>query len=62
MSIVGPLLPDARVLDLICHLPYDTIGRRARPKIIDAEIGTQVVLDVRVTDPASCTDPRCTTQ
>src|SRR5436305_428569 len=40
----------ARILDLLFHLPYDTIDRRARPKIIDAEIGTQVVLDVRVTE------------
>jgi ATP-dependent DNA helicase RecG len=40
----------ARVIDLVLHLPYDTIDRRARPKIIDAEIGKQVVLDVRVTD------------
>ena len=40
----------ARVIDLLFHLPYDTIDRRARPKIIDAEIGKQVVLDVRVTD------------
>jgi ATP-dependent DNA helicase RecG len=40
----------ARILDLIFHLPYDTIDRRARPKIIDAEIGKQVVLDVRVTE------------
>jgi ATP-dependent DNA helicase RecG len=40
----------ARILDLLFHLPYDTIDRRARPKIIDAEIGKQVVLDVRVTE------------
>ncbi|MBV9395587.1 MAG: ATP-dependent DNA helicase RecG, partial [Methylobacteriaceae bacterium] len=40
----------ARIIDLLFHLPYDTIDRRARPKIIDAEIGTQVVLDVRVTE------------
>ncbi len=40
----------ARVIDLLFHLPYDTIDRRARPKITDAEIGTQVVLDVRVTE------------
>jgi ATP-dependent DNA helicase RecG len=40
----------ARVIDLLFHLPYDTIDRRARPKIVDAEIGTQVVLDVRVTE------------
>jgi ATP-dependent DNA helicase RecG len=40
----------ARVIDLLLHLPYDTIDRRARPKIIDAEIGKQVVLDVRVTE------------
>jgi ATP-dependent DNA helicase RecG len=40
----------ARVIDVLFHLPYDTIDRRARPKIIDAEIGAQVVLDVRVTE------------
>jgi ATP-dependent DNA helicase RecG len=40
----------ARIVDLLFHLPYDTIDRRARPKIIDAEIGRQVVLDVRVTE------------
>jgi ATP-dependent DNA helicase RecG len=40
----------ARIIDLIFHLPYEAIDRRARPKIIEAEIGKQVVLDVRVTD------------
>ncbi|MEA2858071.1 MAG: ATP-dependent helicase RecG, partial [Methylobacteriaceae bacterium] len=40
----------ARIIDLLFHVPYDTIDRRARPKIVDAEIGTQVVLDVRVTE------------
>jgi ATP-dependent DNA helicase RecG len=40
----------ARIIDLLFHVPYDTIDRRARPKIIDAEIGKQVVLDVRVTE------------
>ena len=40
----------ARVVDLLFHLPYDTIDRRDRPKVIDAEIGKQVVLDVRVTE------------
>jgi ATP-dependent DNA helicase RecG len=40
----------ARVIDLLFHLPYDTIDRRDRPKVVDAEIGKQVVLDVRVTE------------
>ena len=40
----------ARLVDLLFHVPYDAIDRRARPKIVEAEIGTQVVLDVRVTE------------
>jgi ATP-dependent DNA helicase RecG len=48
--LLAPLGGAARVIDLLFHLPYDTIDRRARPKIVDAEIGTQVVLDVRVTE------------
>src|SRR5436309_2497284 len=48
--LLGPPGGAARVVDLLFHLPYDTIDRRTRPKIVDAEIGTQVVLDVRVTE------------
>jgi ATP-dependent DNA helicase RecG len=47
--LLAPAGGAARVIDLLFHLPYDAIDRRARPKIIDAEIGKQVVLDVRVT-------------
>jgi ATP-dependent DNA helicase RecG len=48
--LLAPAGGAARVIDVLFHLPYGTIDRRARPKIIDAEIGTQVVLDVRVTE------------
>ncbi|MBV8849527.1 MAG: ATP-dependent DNA helicase RecG [Methylobacteriaceae bacterium] len=40
----------ARIIDLLFHLPNEVIDRRDRPKIIDAKIGKQVVLDVRVTE------------
>jgi ATP-dependent DNA helicase RecG len=48
--LLAPLGGAARVIDLLFHLPYDTIDRRDRPKVVDAEIGKQVVLDVRVTE------------
>ncbi|GAC1335094.1 MAG: ATP-dependent DNA helicase RecG [Beijerinckiaceae bacterium] len=47
--LLAPSGGGARVIDLLFHLPYDTIDRRARPKIADAPFDTQVLLDVRVT-------------
>ncbi|WP_026607824.1 ATP-dependent DNA helicase RecG [Methylocapsa acidiphila] len=41
---------EARVLDLLFHLPYATIDRRNRPKIADAPIGAVVTLDVTVVE------------
>ena len=38
---------DARVLDLLFHLPYAAIDRRNRPKIADAPLDTIVTLEVR---------------
>ena len=43
--------PDgARVVDLLFHLPYATLDRRARPKIGEAEIGAIATLEVRVAE------------
>src|SRR3984893_9170267 len=38
---------DARVLDLLYHLPYAAIDRRNRPKIADAPLDTIVTLEVK---------------
>jgi ATP-dependent DNA helicase RecG len=38
---------DARVLDLLFHLPYAAIDRRNRPKIADAPLDTIVTLEVK---------------
>jgi ATP-dependent DNA helicase RecG len=38
---------DARVLDLLFHLPYAAIDRRNRPKIVDAPLDTIVTLEVK---------------
>jgi ATP-dependent DNA helicase RecG len=38
---------DARVLDLLFHLPFATIDRRNRPKIADAPLDTIVTLEVK---------------
>ncbi len=40
----------ARVLDVLFHIPYATLDRRARPKIRDAEPGTIVTIEARVTE------------
>jgi ATP-dependent DNA helicase RecG len=48
--LLAPPGGGARVIDLLFHLPYDTIDRRTRPKIADAPFDTQVLLDVRVTE------------
>jgi ATP-dependent DNA helicase RecG len=40
----------ARVIDLLFHLPYATIDRRARPKIRDAQRDAVVTLEVRVAE------------
>jgi ATP-dependent DNA helicase RecG len=41
---------EARVLDLLFHLPINVIDRRARPKIAEAPLDTMVVLKVRVAE------------
>ncbi|MBS7702934.1 ATP-dependent DNA helicase RecG [Chelatococcus asaccharovorans] len=41
---------DARVIDLLFHLPHSGIDRRARPTIAQAEPGAVVTLDVTVTE------------
>ena len=40
----------ARVLDMLFHLPYATLDRRARPKIRDAVADTLVTLEARVVE------------
>src|SRR5271165_2696723 len=40
----------ARVLDVLFHLPYATLDRRARPKIRDAIPDTVVTIEARVTE------------
>ena len=40
----------ARVVDLLFHLPYATIDRRARPKIAEAERGAIAVIEARVVE------------
>ena len=42
--------PDARVVDVLFHLPQGTIDRRARPKIADAVPDTIVTLYAKVTE------------
>ncbi|MGH6839327.1 MAG: ATP-dependent DNA helicase RecG [Methylocella sp.] len=41
---------EARVLDLIFHLPYAAIDRRNRPKIADAPLDTIVTLEVKAVE------------
>jgi ATP-dependent DNA helicase RecG len=49
--LAGPEAPaGARVVDLLLHLPYATIDRSNRPKIIDAKLDTLVTLEVRVVE------------
>jgi ATP-dependent DNA helicase RecG len=40
----------ARVVDVLFHLPYATVDRRARPKIRDAVPDTLVTIEARVTE------------
>jgi ATP-dependent DNA helicase RecG len=40
----------ARVVDLLFHLPYATIDRRNRPKIVDAKLDSIVTIEVRVAE------------
>ena len=41
---------EARVIDLLFHLPHAVLDRRNRPKIADAPIDALVVLEVRVVE------------
>jgi ATP-dependent DNA helicase RecG len=41
---------EARVVDLIFHLPINVVDRRARPKVAEAPLDTMVVLKVRVAE------------
>ncbi len=41
---------EARVVDLLFHLPINVIDRRARPRIAEAPLDTMVVLKVRVAE------------
>jgi ATP-dependent DNA helicase RecG len=41
---------EARVLDLLFHLPYAAIDRRNRPKIADAPLDTIVTLEVKAVE------------
>ena len=41
---------EARVVDLLFHLPYAAIDRRNRPKIVDAPLDTIVTLEVKVVE------------
>lgn len=41
---------DARVIDLLFHLPYAAIDRRNRPKIAEAPLDTIVTLEVKVVE------------
>jgi ATP-dependent DNA helicase RecG len=40
----------ARVIDVLFHLPYATLDRRARPKIRDAQREAIATLEVRVAE------------
>jgi len=48
----------ARVIDVLFHLPYATLDRRARPKIGEAEIGAVATLEVRVAEHRPPPNPR----
>jgi ATP-dependent DNA helicase RecG len=48
----------ARVVDLLFHLPYGVIDRRARPKIRDAEREAIATLEVRVVEHRGPPSPR----
>lgn len=46
--LLPPLVDEARIIDLLWHLPTGVIDRRAEPAILDAAPGTIVTLKVRV--------------
>ena len=48
----------ARVLDVLFHLPYAALDRRARPKIRDAQRDTIATLEVRVVEHRPPPSPR----
>ncbi len=48
----------ARVIDVLFHLPYATLDRRARPKIRDAERGAIATLEVKVIEHRPPPSPR----
>ena len=48
--LLGSSGRDARVVDLLFHLPPSFLDRRNRPTIADAPIGELVVLEARVTE------------
>jgi ATP-dependent DNA helicase RecG len=48
----------ARVVDVLFHLPYATLDRRARPKIRDAERDAIATLEVRVVEHRPPPSPR----
>ncbi len=48
----------ARVIDVLFHLPYATLDRRARPKIRDAVPDTIVTIEARVTEHREPPNPR----
>ena len=44
------LRDDARVIDLLFHVPHGVVDRRLRPKIADAPLDAQVVIEARVVE------------
>ena len=48
--LLGSGTREARVVDLVFHLPPSFLDRRNRPTVADAPIGTLVVLEVRVAE------------
>src|SRR5579863_3496124 len=48
----------ARVVDVLFHLPYATIDRRARPKIVEAARDTIATIEVRVVEHRPPPSPR----
>ncbi len=48
--LLGGAAPEARVVDLLFHLPVATIDRRNRPKIVDAPLGAVVTLEAVVVE------------
>lgn len=48
--LLGPTGAEARVLDVLFHLPHSSIDRRSRPKIRDAEIDQVVTIEATVAE------------